>query len=207
MARAVRRPGSELSHRLQLVVDRLSEALDSLPSGSPNRPGSPELLSLCAGEGRDVISVLRTRPARQVRAVLVESNPVLAERAHRAAVDAGLSGVEVRCGDAGDLRSFWDLVPVDVLLLCGIFGNVEPSSVQHVVEVVPSIVSPGGYVIWTRGGSDPDRRPVIRQWFESAGMEELAFDGAPAGYGVGLNRVSMARPLQSSLDERLFSFL
>ena len=193
-------PDSDLSRRLQVVVERLSEALDSL------RAESPKLLSLCAGEGRDVISVLRADPGSRVSAVLVESNPVLAERARDAASSSGISGLEVRCADAGDPGSFRDVVPVDVLLLCGIFGNVEPASVRHIVDVVPSMVNQGGYVIWTRGGSEPDWRPVIREWFESAGIEELAFEGAPATYGVGLNRVIANRPLSSCLEERLFSF-
>jgi hypothetical protein len=170
----------------------------------------PVLLSLCAGDGRDVISVLAARSAQpQVAAVLIESDTTLARRARTAAADAGLGSVQVRCGDAGDVTSFSDVLPVDVLMLCGIFGNIEHSAVKSVVDAIPRLVSSGGFVIWTRGGSEPDRRPEIRRWFSSAGLEEVAFEGAPEPYGVGMNRQRRAPALlpAARIPDRLFTFL
>ena len=110
-----------------------------------------------------------------------------------------------RCKDAGDVDAFRDILPVDVLMLCGVFGNIDHIRVKDVIDVVPGLVSPGGYVIWTRGGSDPDRRPQIRRWFESAGLEEIAFDGSPEPYGVGLNRSTLAIPPSGAIPDRLFT--
>jgi hypothetical protein len=197
-------PASSLARRLEVVKHQLRGALDELTATKP------VLLSLCAGDGRDVIGVLATRSAQaQVSAVLIESDPTLADRAREAAAGAGLSSVQVRCGDAGDPASFADVLPVDVLMLCGIFGNIEHSAVESVVHSVPRFVRPGGYVVWTRGGSEPDRRPEIRHWFRSAGLEEVAFEGAPEFYGVGTNR-QLRRAAPSSdpgIPDRLFSFL
>lgn len=193
-------PGSPLSRRLAVVVDRLVEVLDALP------PGSVRLLSLCAGEGRDVIGALTARPGRRVRAVLVESDDGLDERARAAGLDARIGTLEVRTGDAGRVGTYVDVVPVDVLLLCGVLGNVAHASVHDVVRRVPELVVSGGYVIWTRGGSEPDRRAEVRRLFAGEGMTELAFDGAPAPYGVGLNRVGEHRPSGAGAHERLFTF-
>src|SRR5690349_532381 len=78
-------PRSSLSRRLDVVRARLMQALDMV-----DHP-SPRLLSVCAGEGRDVIPVLASRgPSRPVIAVLVENDPVLAERAAAAARQQGL---------------------------------------------------------------------------------------------------------------------
>jgi hypothetical protein len=64
---------SPLRLRLDLVRRRLGEALDRAPAG-PVR-----LISLCAGQGRDVIGVLPAHPRRDdVSARLVELDPVLA---------------------------------------------------------------------------------------------------------------------------------
>jgi hypothetical protein len=94
-------------------------------------------------------------------------------------------------------------------MLCGIFGNIEHSAVKSVVDAVPRLVSSGGFVIWTRGGSEPDRRPEIRRWFSSAGLEEVAFEGAPEPYGVGMNRQRRAPALlpAARIPGRLFTFL
>jgi hypothetical protein len=222
-------PASSLSKRLEVVKARLGDVLDALDASRPSdacrpsdawrpsdacRPSDafgthpPTLLSLCAGEARDVISVLSTRPSAVDRAVLVERDPLLAARAAQSARDARLGNVEVRCADAGLVASFADALPVDVLLLCGVFGNLAHEHVRPVIDTVPRFVSPGGYVLWTRGGSEPDRRPELRSWFVQAGMEEVAFDGAPALYGVGLHRRPFGTP-QAELPEvpaRLFTF-
>jgi hypothetical protein len=74
--------------------------------------------------------------------------------------------------------------------------------------VVPTLLVPGGHVIWTRGGSDPDRRPEVRRWFEEAGLLELSFDGAPEMYGVGVNQLAAERTAsRRTLPDRLFRFL
>ena len=191
--------GSSLSRRLVVVKERLRTALDE--SGP-----SPTILSLCSGDGRDVIGALADFPKATGRVVLVELDEILAARAVRAASIRDLDHVEVRCRDAGAVDSFRDVLPVDVLLLCGIFGNIDHAAVRDVVQNVPYLVKPGGYVIWTRGGSAPDRRAEIRAWFVSAGITELSFDGDPEPYGVGVNQVSYGGNSAASLPQTLFSF-
>jgi hypothetical protein len=196
---AYEQPESSLARRLEVVRKRLRTALEQVgPSAT--------ILSLCSGDGRDVIGTLTDYPNPTGRVVLVEIDPKLASRAIEAAEAQKLTGVEVRCNDAGAVESFVDVLPVDVLLLCGIFGNIDHSAVKRVVESVPNLVRVGGYVIWTRGGSEPDQRLEIRNWFKEAGFEELAFDGAPEPYGVSLNRITAPRRSQPRLPETLFTF-
>jgi hypothetical protein len=202
-------PHSHLSRRLEVVETRLAGALEDLEAlqAGPARPA--KVLSLCAGDGRDVVAVLGSdRGRRRVHALLVEWDPVLAGRAREAArAVPHPATVEVRCADAGALDSFRDFVPVDVLMLCGIFGNIEHAAVRELVQLVPRLVVPGGYVIWTRGGSEPDRRPEIRRWFRAAGMPEVAFDGSPEHFGVGLNAVEGSDVRSGALPERVFTFV
>jgi hypothetical protein len=193
-------PTSRLSRRLAVVRSRLDEVLDKVTSPDPR------LLSLCAGEGRDVIPVLSSRASGgRVGAVLVELDSELADRAVAAAKLADLPKVEVRCADAGDPASFRDVLPVEVLMLCGIFGNVEHNTVRGIAQAVPAMVTRDGYVIWTRGGGEPvDHRPEVRRFFTQAGLPEVSFDGEPETYGVGVNQVTIASP--PLLDHRLFAF-
>ena len=63
-------PDSGLSRRLRLVRRHVAEALDTAA------PGPVRVLSLCAGEGRDLLGVLPGHPRREdVTATLVELEP------------------------------------------------------------------------------------------------------------------------------------
>src|SRR3989442_792791 len=116
-------PGSPLVRRLAAVRDRIRIALDDAPAG-PLR-----ILSLCAGEGRDLIPVLAAHPRRtDVTARLVEFTPEIAEIARTSAAEAGLTGVEVVTGDAALTEHCLGLAPAHLVLLCGIFGNISTSA-------------------------------------------------------------------------------
>lgn len=180
-------PASRLSLRLAQVKQQLAAALDRVPAG-PVR-----LVSLCAGQGRDVIETLPGHPRRDdVSAVLVEADPVLAGQAREAAAAAGLDRVEVRAADASRVESFADALPADVLLLCGIFGNVSVDDIQRTVAAAPALCAPGASVIWTRHQRPPDLTPQVRAWFTAAGFEEVAFGSPPGarrtGVGAGVLR-------------------
>jgi hypothetical protein len=177
-------PASPLSARLERVKWHLSRAIDRAPQG-PVR-----LVSLCAGQGHDVIGVLPDHPRLDdVRAVLVESDPGNAALAAGRAAEAGLTGVEVRRADASVISSFADVLPAHVLLLCGIFGNVSESDIERTVRAAAGLCADGATVIWTRNRRAPDLTPRIRSWFSGCGFEEVAFDAPDTGTmtGVGVN--------------------
>jgi protein-L-isoaspartate O-methyltransferase len=60
-----------------------------------------------------------------VSALLVELYPRLVEQARDLAQGARLPNVEVALGDASLTTVLADAVPADVLLICGVFGNVS----------------------------------------------------------------------------------
>jgi hypothetical protein len=182
-------PSSSLSARLRRVRYHLSGALDRAPAGPVS------VVSLCAGQGRDVIGVLPGHPRRDdVRAVLIEADATNAALARRAAADAGLAQVDVRQADAGLVASFADALPAAVLLLCGIFGNVSDRDIQRTVEAAPALCHPDATVIWTRHRRPPDLTPRVRGWFAACGFEEIAFDALATDTltGVGVNRLRRA---------------
>jgi len=195
-------PSSSLSARLRRVRYHLSGALDRAPAGPVS------VVSLCAGQGRDLIGVLPGHPRREdVRAVLIEADATNAALARRAAADAGLAQVDVRQADASLVTSFADALPAGVLLLCGIFGNVSERDIQRTVEAAPRLCSPGATVVWTRHRRPPDLTPRVRDWFAASGFEEIAFDalGTDTMTGVGVNRLRRA-PATALPDGPLFTF-
>jgi len=135
---------SPLSRRLRVVQQRLNE----LVSGEA---GSQRVLSLCSGEGRDILPVLaRLSNERRPEVVLVELDPALAAAAERRAVDAGVAATVV-VGDAGLTKTWQTVAPVDVLMLCGIFGNISEADIRTTINAAHGVLTRGGSVIWTRG--------------------------------------------------------
>ena len=174
---------SALSRRLRVVRGFVRDALAGRP------PASFRVVSVCAGRGDDLVPVLRDHPlARQVRGRLVELDPDNAQ-ALRQAVDAAGLDLEVVKGDAGDLAAYDGAVPADLVLLCGVLGNVSDEDARAIVRSMPQFCAGGATVIWTRSRRAPDLTPRIRGWFAEAGCSELAFVApGDASFSVGMAR-------------------
>jgi hypothetical protein len=140
-----------------------------------------------------------------VQALLIESDDNNIRVARDRIVTAGITGVDVLQADAGVTGTYRDAVPADVLMLCGIFGNVSDEDVQRTVSNASRLCAPRATVLWTRHRRHPDRTPEIPGWFAEAGYEELAFDSrGPDRFAVGTLRLA-ALPLAYRTDLRLFT--
>jgi hypothetical protein len=193
-------PESPLYQRLDLVQGRIRDALDEAP------PGEIPLLSMCAGQGRDLLGVLPDHPRRDdVRAVLVELDPDNAGTARESA--RALDKVRVVTGDAGHTGAYADVVPVQLALVCGVFGNISEPDIRHTIEQLPTLCRPGATVLWTRHRGAPDATPMIRECFATNGFVEIGFDG-PASLAIGVGANRMVGPARDYRDDvRLFEFL
>ncbi|WP_134116525.1 SAM-dependent methyltransferase [Kribbella kalugense] len=191
-------PGSELSRRLEAVKAQVRDALDRAPAGPV------PVVSLCAGQGRDLLEVLADHPRRaDVQARLVELDPKLAASARERAGD--FDQVEVVTGDASLTDQYVGVVPAELVLLCGIFGNISPEDIQRTVDASPQLCRTGATVIWTRHREEPDLVPTICEWFESRGFERVWVSEPDAGFGVGVHRFNgVPDPLVTG--QSLFSF-
>jgi SAM-dependent methyltransferase len=133
--------------RLVAVESHLTESLDKAA------PGPVRIISLCAGDGRDVVEVLRSHKRKDdVVAWLVElSRQSVALGVERAA-QAGLGkNVKFLCGDATDFESYQRLAPADIVLACGVWGHVPASERATLARGLATLCKPGGDLIWTRG--------------------------------------------------------
>ena len=194
-------PGSRLAGRLAAVQRIIRDTLDDLP------PGPVTALSMCAGQGRDLLGGLAGHPRRaDVRARLVELDQRNVTVAEEQIKRAGLTGVEVVRGDAGLMRHYRDVAPVDLVLACGVFGNLTDADVLRTVEACAQLCREGGTVVWTRHRDPPDLVPVISDWFSARGFELIFVSDPAAGFGVGAHRLRHPpRPLQSA--DRIFTFV
>ena len=144
------------------------------------------MLSVCSGDGRDLVGVLTNRPdSDRVSAVLVELHPVLAQQARDAAIGAGLTQIEVRTADASNPDAYDGAAPADLVLLVGILGNIADADVWRLIDFVPRLCSPGATLIWSRGRhftrelpgvTIGDLNDKVRARFAEGGFTETAYD-------------------------------
>lgn len=177
-------PASPLSRRLALVRQHVGQWLDE------RTDDRLRVVSVCAGQGRDLLDVLAHRPdAGRVEAYLLESDPRNVAAARTAATAAGLTGITVLPADAGDLASYRGLVPADLVVLAGVLGNITDADVRLTIETLPRLCAAGATVIWTRTREAPDLTPTVRGWFAAAGFVESAFHAPPdVLFSVGVHR-------------------
>jgi hypothetical protein len=194
-------PGSRLAQRLDTVQRLLRIALDE------QRAGPIRVISLCAGQGRDLLGVLVDHPRRaDVTARLVELDERNVANASSAATDHGHERVTVVQGDASLTNSYEGAVPAEIVLACGIFGNVTDADIEATAAELPHLCGPGATVIWTRGGQ-PERLDRVDGWFRAAGFELLHLEtgGGDPPYGVGAHRL-VAVPPPFRAGRTMFTF-
>jgi hypothetical protein len=198
-------PGSDLSRRRRSVQAQVDAWLDE------RTEPLLRVVSACSGDGRDLLEVLARRPdGGRVTARLLELDERLADRAETLAAEHHLAGIDVRREDAGRTGSYAGAVPADLVMLCGVLGNLTDEDARATVVTTRELCAPGALVIWTRGRyADRDTEEptdLVRSWLAEEGFDEVAYD-APEdrGYRVGAHRLQAA-PREPGSDRVFFTF-
>lgn len=196
-------PKSSLAQRLQVVQTRLEERLAAAPSGRLR------LISICAGQGRDVIPVLQRHPrGRDVDAVLLEIDPENVAQARAAAARGSLGGVEVVQTDASISDAYAPYIPADIVLACGIFGNISDIDIEGTVGHLSMLCRDHAAVIWTRHWNQPEIIESIESWFSQSGFLNLSFDALENESKSGIGVAKLAGPPATfAPGYRFFTFL
>lgn len=171
-----------LKRRLETVQRHIATALDVAPIG-PLR-----VLSICAGDGRDLIGALRDHPRlNDVTATLVELDPRLVEQGRALAFAAGLGGrVHFNCADVTRSDTYQGEAPCQLTLACGVIGNVAPDTTPALIRLASAVCDTGGSLIWTRllsANNGASHTPVVRRLLARAGFEEVRADVVDADGG------------------------
>ena len=187
------------------MQSHISGCLTSLP------PGPINVISVCAGDGRDLCGVLSTHErARDVTARLVEINPDLTQRG-TAAIDAARLGnvISYVLADATQFGTYVSMAPADLIVMAGIFGNVRPMELAHLVDGLPCLCRPGAFVVWTRHGTLYDGVTTLRNMRER--LSQTGFVGvaenmtSATGFVIGTHRYGgVLRDLPE--DQQWFQF-
>jgi protein-L-isoaspartate O-methyltransferase len=200
-------PSSSLSRRLVVVQEAIRGVMTHL-TAQPARPVG--VVGTCSGDARDITPVLAEQSEhRSLRVLLTERHPVLANRARARVRAQGIDQVEVRKCDSGLVDSYLEYLPADLLVMTGVLGNVTDDDAERTISTLPSLLSPGGFVVWTRGrGEETDPSLRVRQLFSDRGFEEISFV-APQDevFRVGVNKRDSSDVQPAVSGTRMFSFV
>jgi hypothetical protein len=193
-----------LKQRLEIVREYISTCLNACP------PGTIRVVSICAGDGRDLMGALIDHPrSSDVYARLVELDSRLVECGRTAAESAGLGEqLEFVNGDATLSSTYEGVVPADLVLVCGVFGNVPETELHHLISSLRFLCKNDGLIIWTRGlaHNGDHRLAIIRELLRESAFDEVSFKMTPVGnMGVGIHRY-LGQALALPNDRQLFVF-
>lgn len=190
---------SAQSDRLELVQDLLLGFFDTAP------PGPLRAVSVCSGQSRDLLPILIHHPrGRRTRATMVELDPLNASFLHGALGSTSLTDVEVVVTDAGRTAAYDGLGRFDLVLLGGVFANVDLADAERTVELLACLCAPGATVVWTTYGAGLLDADAVLKRLEDGSFDRIALHRTPA-HVVGAHRFTGATaPLPA--DERVFTF-
>ena len=131
--------------------------------------------------------------ARDVTAPLYEINPELTQRGS-AAIDATrLDDVmSFLRADATQFGTYVSMAPADLIVMAGVFGNVRPTELAHLVDGLPCLRRSDAFVVWTRHGTLYDGVATLRNMRER--LSQTGFVGvvedvtSETGFVIGTHR-------------------
>ncbi len=195
---------AKLQQRLEIVREYISYSLDASPLGIIR------VVSVCAGDGRDLLGTLENHPrAKDVHARLVELNPQLVERGRATIESLGLAKqIEFINGDATNSANYAGAVPADIVIVCGVFGNLaDEAELNRLLRNLSFLSKQGAFVLWTRGHSNGiPYSETVRKFLRAAGFEEVNFKLTATGnMGVGIHRY-IGENIAAPKEQQLFAF-
>jgi hypothetical protein len=193
---------SELNARKRAVQAQVAKIVERCP------PGPVTVVSICGGQGREVIGALETHPRRaDVRGRIVELDVENAAFARAWAQKAQLGNLEVVTGDASINDSYAGLPPVDLVVVSGVFGHLSEADRLVTIKFLRQICRQGGCVVWTFFRRNEEQTARLRGYFTEQMFEEESFETLSGEYAftIGRNRYAGA-PTPFEPHAKIFTF-
>jgi len=192
---------SPMARRLVEVQKQIELYLEQ----APDRP--LRIISVCAGQGRDLLSVLQHHRRRNdVSALLIDI-----EEKNTLAIEATAKKMELErirglTADASEMANYESMAPADLVLMCGVFGNISDQDIRRSITLSRQLCNHSGRLIWTRHRREPDMVPQIRDWFQAEDFEQERSARENEDYGVVTHRY-LGTPQPFTPGVRMFEFV
>jgi hypothetical protein len=196
-------PDSELALRMRTVRKHVAATVEACP------PGPVTVVSICAGQGREVIGALEDHPRRgDVRGRLVELDPDNAAFAKQSAEHAHLDGLEIVNGDASVSDAYAGLPRADLVVMSGLFGHLDDEDRVSTIAFLRQILRSGGHAVWTSFLRDNGPVEKMRRFFVEQSFDEVETEFLPGEeyrFTVTLSRHAGSEELLQA-NKKLFTF-
>lgn len=155
--------------RLGEVQEAIAAYLDAAPTGDLRA------VSACSGQSRDLLPMLISHPrGRDIDATMIELEPLNASFLHGALGSTALTRVEVVVADAGMAASYDGHLPADLLLMCGVFANIDIDDARHTIGRLPELCAPGGVLVWTTYGQSVGDADDVLATLDAGGFSTVS---------------------------------
>lgn len=198
--------GMQLDARLSIVRKQIRVALENCTVGPI------QIVSVCAGDGRDVMGALVDHPRREdVTAWFLDTDEASLSRGRAEAAQTGLGDrMKFLCADAAQASSYRGIVPADLVIVSGMLGHLSAASLPVLLENLRMLCRAGGGVIWNRHlvlNHGAEKAAFIRRKLQELPFAEVQYEETgEAGFAVGLCRnVGESLPLDEA--KVLFDFV
>jgi hypothetical protein len=171
-------------------------------------PGPVTVVSICGGQGRELIGALEEHPRRaDVRGRIVELDAENAAFARAWVQKAQLGNLEVVTGDASIADSYAGLPAADLVVISGVFGHLNDADRMRTIDFLRQICRKGGCVVWTFFRMGGDQSDKVRGFFREQMFEEESFETLSGAYAftIARNRYAGA-PAQFEPHAKIFTF-
>jgi len=162
--------------RLAAVQAHLFDCLNAAPAGQVR------VISVCAGDGRDLLGVLEIHQRRNdVAAWLIEQSAQSVNAGAARASALGLAdAVNFLHADATLYATYQGIAPADIVLFCGVWGHVPAHERISVIRALACLCKPDGVVIWSRAiAKGLERLEQIQSLFRAPPWERTALTSTP----------------------------
>ena len=189
------------TRRLQVVQETLTQALDMAPRGALRA------ISMCAGQARDLLPILINHPRGQdISAMFVERDELNAAFLLGAIGSTGLVDIDVVQADAGNTDTYLSSGPADLVLLGGVFANIDLIDARSTVDTLTALCRPGAVVVWSCYGPRLTEAAEIPVLFEAADFQRItARHDAEDGFTVAAHRYR-GQPTELRPGRQFFRF-
>ena len=163
------------------------------------------ILSICAGQGRDVLTSLN----EDTHAYLIDIDKDCIEYAQSYINKNDLHNVFVIEADASLISTYIDnnIPKADLILICGVFGHLSLKDINLTIKSLKQLIKPEGSVIWTKHKFDNDITKEIRNAFDLTGYKEETFISPKEEiFSVGMHKLinDTTKPIY---DLKMFDYI
>lgn len=163
------------------------------------------ILSICAGQGRDILTSLN----EDTSAYLIDVDKECVDYAQSYVNKNDLNNVFVIEADASLISTYIDnnVPKADLILICGVFGHLSLEDINLTAQSLKQLIKPDGSVIWSRNKFDKDITEEVRDSFKLAGYEEEAFISPEKElFSIGMHKL-IEDTIEPIYDLKMFDYI